>query len=368
MNKDKKAAKDVTKNSSRFALFIAFMALFFTVIGITAGYKHWLRIHVKAKQALNEISTLREQLGTTAAADSVEAIRQDFFKSVRENKKEAVEILKKVEQVQKQTEYAANTVKTQILTITDIQHSLQQTLQRKTPGSTVAISPVEKLVSTRFLLESANLRLHHLHDKKGSIALLKAADQNLMQLASPEFTNARQQIARDIATLEQLELPDISALSEKIYMLEASIKPLAELEETNPATQKITIFPGDQNASNSLGNTVKNYINNSIVIHKNTSSSKAILNAEDKKRIDQLLVIQLETLRLILLRGLDKDYHAQIKRIIKTLESYPDNSVSEDIERLKQMDQTNLTPELPDLSITLNMLNKRFNSLEEAKQ
>lgn len=47
-----------------FALFIAALALFFTVIGIAAGYKHWQRMHDRAKDNARRIEVMETALAS----------------------------------------------------------------------------------------------------------------------------------------------------------------------------------------------------------------------------------------------------------------------------------------------------------------
>ncbi|MEZ5447814.1 MAG: hypothetical protein R3E89_01885 [Thiolinea sp.] len=41
-------------------MFIAFLALFFTAAGIAAGYKHWQRMHERAKSNAAQIRQLQQ--------------------------------------------------------------------------------------------------------------------------------------------------------------------------------------------------------------------------------------------------------------------------------------------------------------------
>ena len=63
---------------ARFALFIAILALVFTVIGVAAGYKHWQRMNDRARANASEIATLREQLQSVPASDALDTLRKDL--------------------------------------------------------------------------------------------------------------------------------------------------------------------------------------------------------------------------------------------------------------------------------------------------
>lgn len=69
-----------------FAIFIAYFALFIATIGISVGYKHWLRIHDKAKDALVQVTALKaeiKQLSDTIKAPqpSKELVKNEYCHS-----------------------------------------------------------------------------------------------------------------------------------------------------------------------------------------------------------------------------------------------------------------------------------------------
>ena len=78
---------------------------------------------------------------------------------------------------------------------------------------------------------------------------------------------------------------------------------------------------------------------------------------EAKERLYQLLSLRLETLRMMLLQGDDKNYHQQVKRIKELTKSYyPEGTNTELLGQLDLLDKANLAPMVPDVSKSLELL------------
>ncbi len=330
-----------TQKNSRLALYIAFLALFFTVIGITVGYKHWLRIHEKAKLALKEISTIHQQLDQTASKSSVNELRKHFEESSNAAEQRLAASIQELDQIREKTAYSAQTVTDQIAELT---------LRQKT--GTTALSKQPMMAEIRFLLESANRRLTLSYDKDSALALLKEADQLFIRLDSPEWLSVRDKLAQDIAKLKQFSLPDVLALSSLIDTLENKIIPLAQIEKELPNGKQIQLFENPQ--EDTIPGKIKTYLNKSITIKKQTDPPRYALDKSNKERVDLLLKLRLESLRLMLMQRNNASYHQQIAKLKHMLETYYASSVAKPwVATLDRLDAKNLTPALPTITTAL---------------
>lgn len=299
-----------SKKSAKFALFIALLALSFTAIGITAGYKHWLRMHVKTKEALTEIQLLKDKIEQTADKKMLKDFEASFKNTTNEERKTLEQALAKLEQISKQTDYAASTVNQQIdaLTTRQEQQSSNTTQPQRTQQAYVP-----------FILQSAQRQLHFLHDKEGTLALLKIADQMLIEAGSASHNALRKRIAHDIATLERYQPIDISTLSATISQLTKEITPLMRLEEKAKDMDENIVIIEDKKT---LTTTVKNYLKQSIKLRKTNEPPRQLMAKGDQKRVDQLIQLRLESLHLMLLQRQGDAYHWQINQLIKILNNY----------------------------------------------
>lgn len=333
-----------THKNSKLALAIAFLALFFTVIGITVGYKHWLRIHDKAKLALQEISSIQQQLKQTARQSSVDELRKHFEETSNAADQRLADSIHELDKIREKTEYSAKTVTDQIaaLTIQNQNQTSNSATQSGQPG----------LAEIRFLLESAKRRLNISYDKKSALALLKEADKLFIQLNSPQWLTIREKLANDIATLQQFSLPDIDALSTQIDRLDKAIIPLAQVEKTLPNSEEVLLFENPD--TEKLTGKIKAYLNDSITIHKQTDPPRYALDKSNKERIDLLLELRLESLRLMLYERNNEAWHQQIARLRHMLDVYYPPTIAKPwLDTLDRLDRVNLAPPLPNINSAL---------------
>ncbi len=340
-----------TRKNSRLALYIAFLALFFTAVGITVGYKHWLRIDDKARAALKEISIIHLQLKETANKSKVEELSTHLTESSNKAEQRLIESLHELDQIREQTTYSAQTVTDQIAELT-LKRQLSHPASKKASQTT----QLTQFAEVRFLLESAKRRLTMDYDKDHALQFLKAADQILIQINSTELLSVREKLAHDIAELERFTIQDTQELSATITQLEQDIKPLADLQKSLANGEPIQVFE-DEDDSESLTSKVKTYINDSISIRKQTTLPRYAPNSSDKSRIDQLLQLRLESLRIMAMERHNTLYHQQIKSLKQMLELYYSVEDSKAwLATLDELDAEDLTPQRPNISSALDML------------
>ncbi|CAA6827082.1 MAG: Unknown protein [uncultured Thiotrichaceae bacterium] len=335
--------------TARFASYLAIVALCFTALGVTVGYKHWLRISDKAKDALSQIQVIQSELDAKANTSALEEATKNFESISQANTDKLNSTLEQLSSIKEETLYAASTVSTHIEELTLLQAGLPQIRTRMTRAEV-------RLAEIRFLLESARNRLILSYDKTGALALLKAADLMLLRIGSADLLPVRELLIKDISQLEQYALPDTRELLSTITNIEESIQPLSKLTSAKATTQPVNIFNTSEE-DKSLTAQFKNYVNNSISITKDTQPPKEILNLANKQRTDQLMKLRLTTLRLNVLERQDSEFHFQIKEINKMLDKYylPEQNMPWKKE-LSAMDELSLTPEAPSIDSALQLI------------
>lgn len=335
--------------TARFASYIAIAALCFTALGVTVGYKHWLRISDKAKLALGQIEIMQRQLDAKADLSALKKADENFKSTSQANTDKLHSTLEQLSSIKKETVYAASTVNTQIEELTQLQEGPPQIRTRMTRAEV-------RLAEIRFLLESANNRLLLSYDKTGALALLKAADLMLVRMGSTDLLPVREMLKKDISQLEQYELPNTKELLATITNIEEGLQPLAKLESTEKPTKSISIFNASEEDKTLTGR-FKNYVNDSISITKETESPKETLNLANKQRIDQLMKLRLTTLRLNILERQDSEFHYQIKEIKRMLDKYYLKEQSTPWQKkLSTIDELTLNPEAPSIDSALQLI------------
>ncbi|MCK5725329.1 MAG: uroporphyrinogen-III C-methyltransferase [Thiotrichaceae bacterium] len=330
--------------SNRLALFIAYLALFVTTIGISVGYKHWLRTHDKAKDALVQITELKAELKQLSANIKTPPPN----KELAETSAIIHEALQQLANIQQQTHYSAQSVRQQISEL-----SMQQNKLMGDQGGK------DLFIHALHLLESADWQLTYFHNKKGALSLLARADTLLMQLGSSQLISIRQQLSHDIVTLEQYPLPEYTKVAEQISQLQQSMTPLAKLHTDNQAGEKIALFTIEDDQS--VMGTVKAYLNDSIDIVEYDELATHTISQSDRQRMDVLFALHFQNLKLQLsLR--DKKGFQQQALLIKALMTryYPQSIAQPWMSAIEVLSQLDITPKPPMISslVALKTLGK----------
>ncbi len=339
----------------RFTQFLAWLALFFTMVGIAAGYKNWLRIHDKARAGVNGVAEIKSELPNFAQKERLAILEKEINDNFKGNKAHLDAAMHELRNIQDSTQHIAETVYTQVEALTKQQESIVK-IQTPTIKDW-------SLGEVHFLLQAAVQRFNLKQDQAGAIAAFKLADTLLVERGSIDFLPVRKQISEDIAAVKQYAVVDNTALSQKIDVLLTQLKPVAEpTEKVTKVTEllptKSTEANGNEKTKNeSLVSLVKTSINNAVVIRKEGKTLQAEMDSEAQDRLYQLLSLRLETLRMMLLQGDNKNYHQQTKRIKKLTKTYyPEETNDTLLEQLDDLDKANLAPVLPDVSHSLKLL------------
>ena len=353
---------------TRFTQFLAWLALFFTAVGIAAGYKNWLRIHDKAKLSLKQIVEIRGEIPDFAQRSKVELLEKEINENIKENKTHLNAAMHELRSIQDSTQHIAETVYVQVEQLT----KQQAPIKAQTP----TINDWS-LGEVHFLLQTAVQNFELKKDKSGAIVALKLADNLLLERGSIELLPLRKQISNDIATVNQFEIADVSLLSQKIDGLMLKLKPVED--EAVKTGEKVELLPSDDKTQTSTNESTKkekesivtrdkNSINNAVIIKKFDKPLQEEMNAEAKENLFQLFSLRLETLRIMLLQGDDENYHKQIARIKTLLEKYyPESEALEFNKQFDALSDVNLSPIVPDISSSLKLLEKLMFEVNSTK-
>ncbi len=349
---------------TRFTQFLVWIALFFTAVGIAAGYKNWLRIHQKAKAGLTGVAALESELPKLAKKKQLELLTNKV-EILSSDGKEFIEgALKELRSVQDSTQHIADSVYSQIEALT-----LKQTSTAQNQAPTVQNWSLSEV---RFLLEMGMQALQIRRDKVGAVAAFSRADQLLLKRGSIDLLPLRKQISIDLALISQYVLPEVSVLSNTIDGLLKELEPEIIVPEPSKleTTMKKDLDKEEllrKKAGESIVTRVKKTLNDAVVIKRFDKPLQEEMDALSKESLFQLLSLRLETLRLMLLQGRNENYHKQIKRIKELLKSYYSESKFTSLEaKLTKLADVNLSPTIPDISASLKLLDSLIN--EDSKK
>lgn len=352
-NEDAEAEVAKTPRKPWFTLFIAWLALFLTVIGIMAGYKNWLHIHSKAKDNQVKLAEVEATLEGYSSTEQLQAIEVAVNEKLVNVEEQSAKQLKKMQQLTQEAEHYTESMESQIAGITRLQGQLQR-------NATPATSKDWILSDTEYLLRMANRQLHFNRDKASTIALLKEADTNLANLGEPHYLPVRQQLAQDIASLEQWAAPDTASILQAITALSLQIQPLptVDVDPKEGEEKKILDIDEQNEPVSTLWTDMKKQLNDAVTIRKFDKPIKAAMDADSRLQLHRLLQLRLETLKQLVLHADDEQYHQQVGLIEETIqEYYPENLQAGLLEALQTLDKEQLSPAVPDIRGSMQQFN-----------
>lgn len=345
-----------------FALFIAFLALFFTAAGIAAGYKHWQRMSDRAKSNASQIAALEKVIATKSDSEVFEALRKELRDSQAAQQKTVSNYLMQMQQMHSQTEQFSNTVTSQVKQITAMQSQLQNATAPKT-------SEDWRFAEADFLLKLASRELQLSGNREAATSALREADQILSENGSVSYLPVRRQIANDLAALAAMKVPDILLLSQHITVLSRKLEPVpdeaADTDADTNAGADNESAPAQNNDKTATSpwinykNKAVSILNDAVIIRQLDKPLAKELSVEAREQAYQLLLLRLEALRLMALQQQDKAYHQQLELIRDNVNTYYPPQQARAIQTtLDQLAAVNLLPPIPDISGSQQQLQK----------
>jgi len=296
------------RKRSTFTLFLTWLALFFTVVGISAGYKNFLRVHDKAKDAQQSAMSTAQLVPSLASKESVEIWQQGVITKLKENSEQLAAELDELKAVKESNTYIAEALNKQVEQVT-LQQSKQQT--------TVVPSQQWKVTEARNLLQVASRKLALDKDVEAAKQALTLADQSISEAALPSLLPVRAQIAKDIVLLSRHKPVMLDDVVTAIGRLSKQLKP----EVTTVTTDRSVISKLETDGSDTVINRMKESINKAVVIRAYDDNLAKKINGDTVAVRYALLELKLESLKLLALKQQQAAYDVQLGQIIEQLES-----------------------------------------------
>jgi uncharacterized protein HemX len=299
------------RKRSTFTLFLTWLALFFTVVGIAAGYKNFLRVHDKAKAAQEMALQFSNIAPTFATKSEVESWQGSIASKLQHTSEQSAAELDELKAVKESNEFISKALNKQA------QH---MTLQQNNQQQTSEPSQQWKANEARYLLQVASRKLLLDQDTMAAQQALVLADQALAQAAMPGLITVRAQIAKDIVLLNSYQPVDLAGVVKEIGQLSNSLKP----QTTNiPADESIRklLKVTETDGRNSVINRVKESINNAVVIRTYDDKLAKQISGDTETVQYALLQLKLEGLKLLALKQQQTAYDVQLAQVIDQLEN-----------------------------------------------
>lgn len=343
------------RKRSVFTLFLTWVALFFTVIGIAAGYKNFLRVHDRATQAKADAEVAKTLLPQLARKDEVEDWQREVRQQLKTSSLQYANELEELRVVKDSTAQVADALNDQVKALT---------IQQRIVNSPSLKTQRWQLNEVRYLLRMASRKLTLERDVLSARQALMEADLLLVELAYPDLLPIRAQISRDIAGLKNYQPLDFTAFNSRIDRLMQDLKPVPVVAAAT--TGEVTPLLDSEGRNDSLLDRVKDSINEAIVVRPYDEALAQQISGDATEVRYQLLRLRLESLNLLALRGEQAAYQQQLKQI-RALLTQEQTSVSPAItDRLAELERVNLRPQLPAL-LAAKQFDELLATLDEAQ-
>lgn len=229
------------------------------------------------------------------------------------------------------------------------------------------------LAEAQYLLEIANQRLRLFHDLGTARAALEEADRRLQEADDPGLVPVREEIARELAALDAVNLPDLPGLSMKLAALAGQVAawPLAGRETIPPAgpagSSEASREPAPGGGWRAALARLWTALRELVRVRRTDRPVTPMLAPREEFFLRTNLQLQLDAARLALLREEPTLYRESLKRAAAWLERHFDardpgvQAARRTIDALARIDPA---PRLPDLSGSLRLLRDRLQALE----
>ena len=220
-----------------------------------------------------------------------------------------------------------------------------------------------------YLLRLANQRLQLEGDVDGAAALLNTADARLVDADNPALTSVRREIANELAALDAVPRVDRTG----IYLaLNAQQERIAGLRLSQEVEERAVTSSIEQPPSGTFQRQLARFgaeLKDLVVIRHHDEALETLITPEQETYLRQSLRLVLEQSQLALLKEEPELYEASLDKALGLLNGYYDTGRDETqsvINRLQELKQTEVKPELPDISASqqalANFIENRFES------
>ncbi len=210
-----------------------------------------------------------------------------------------------------------------------------------------------------YLLRLANQRLQLEGDVEGAAALLRTADARLVDADNPALTPVRREIANELAALDAVPQVDRTG----IYLaLNAQQERIAGLRLSQEIEERAVTSSIEQPPTGTFQRQLARFgeeLKDLVVIRQHDEALETLITPEQESYLRQSLRLILEQSQLALLKEEQALFEASIDKALTLLNGYYDTEREETqsvIARLQELKQTQVQPELPDISASQQAL------------
>ena len=218
------------------------------------------------------------------------------------------------------------------------------------------------IADAEYLLSVANERLHLIGDVNTTREALEAADQRLRESGDAGTFKVREEIAREIAVIKSVIVPDIVGIYASIQTLQGRVDKLVLLlpytGKTLTPPAKVKEQTKETTEDQGLLDSAMNQLEGIVTIRHTEHEIKEILTPEQAQFIREQLRVKLEMVKISLVQHNEALFQSSLADAKKWLEqNFTKNTdVDNFIVELDRFNTIKIHSQFPDISSSLKML------------
>jgi uncharacterized protein HemX len=218
------------------------------------------------------------------------------------------------------------------------------------------------IADAEYLLSVANERLHLIGDVNTTREALEAADQRLRESGDAATFKVREVIAKEIADIKSVIVPDIVGIYASIQTLQDQVDKLVLFL---PYTGKALTAPvekkqqaGNTTEDQGLLGSAMNKLEGIVTIRHTEHEVKEILTPEEAQFIQEQLRVRLEMMKISLVQQNEALFQSSLADAKKWVEQHftKNTDVNNFIAELDRLNSIKIRSQFPDISASLKML------------
>lgn len=215
------------------------------------------------------------------------------------------------------------------------------------------------LADAEYLLTVANQRLHLVGDVNTTREALEAADQRLRESGDAAVFKVREQIAKEIALLNNATVPDIVGIYAGIQHLQEAVEGLSVfLPHAGKEPEKAAAPQDLSEHGHEILNQVAKQLEGYVVLRHTEQPVNAILTPEEAHFLKQQLKVRLEMIEIALVQQNDTLFASSIADAKQWLvKNFAENKQTEQFAaELDKLGNVQIRSQYPDVSGSLKLL------------
>ncbi|QJQ95449.1 MULTISPECIES: uroporphyrinogen-III C-methyltransferase [Halomonadaceae] len=340
--------RDTRRGGGKFGLAALVLAIVVGAALMVFAWQAWERLDAQ-QQRLAELES-----GQQASGDNISEIESRLGQSADQRDAALDEALQSMRQEFGSYREEVNETLDRVLSELS---SVQETDEREWLHAEAA-----------YLLRLANQRLQLERDVEGSAALLRTADARLVDADNPALMPIRRAIASELAELDAVPRIDRTGL---YLSLDAQQQQLSRLP-LNQDIEQLAAAPGDdspptgtwQQQLSRFGGELRDL----VTVRRHDEALEALISPQQESYLRQNVRLLVEQAQLALLQEEQTLYEASLDKAMELVERYYDtdrDGVQRSLERLSELRDASIRPELPDISgsqqALAEFIERRFN-------